>query len=30
MEHVIHDKQKVLNQFKKEHGNAKLGEVTVG
>jgi citrate synthase len=30
MEHVIHEKQKVLNTFKKEHGNAKLGEVTVG
>lgn len=30
MEHAIHEKQKVLSHFKKEHSNAKLGEVTVG
>lgn len=30
MEHAIHEKQKVFSHFKKEHSNAKLGEVTVG
>ena len=30
MEHVIHEKQKVLNAFKKEHGNHVLGEVNIG
>ena len=30
MEHAIHEKQKVFSHLKKEHSNAKLGEVTVG
>jgi citrate synthase len=30
MEHAIQEKQKVFSHFKKEHSNAKLGEVTVG
>lgn len=30
MEHVIAEKQKVFKQFKDQHSNAKIDEVTVG